>query len=598
MVGHREAARLLAPLVRRVSGIFALIPTQERIARAARSLAEVNVYRYAFSVLIRTRNIGIATVGVVGNLVLVLVPYDAVDVPVRRSADLLSKFNYIPLDVLVFGVVTHAIALQHILNLLLGRHLREIRIDCFKIVVHCNSIVQLSLKSLGARGGIVVASVISSRLVLDCPVFSNVKIRDVVLRFGFRIKPNGVKLRALSGELVFDSCNEIVTLAVCLRGPTSEDLALVANVHFRRIGERNCPSAIRGLDRPGGGTTGSAVGVKGYSALGRGLYAEVDLFDDIGVTKPTAIIILERELIPVLCICGSCNHCIAIIAISISLIGDRSFRSLLIPFPRSCIFKAPAIGISPIRRRNPVGGLARRKDVRIGRGARASHGERRDLVVRGRGKGHSTNRHAIGELRRGDGKRILLLNILGLALGVRHGDALELVILSRLDGQGKVLVSRDLNVLGLGDLLLLALGVGQSDGAVLDVDRQSRNAISLPRGAIGSRLVRGGNLRGLDGDRQTVLHGLGGNRVRAGLVGGHIGVHTVDGVEHVARLEAVVGSHRELDLGLGREIDRILVLGDRLLGAVRVGVLERRVRDLDRYLSGGILLDRGGVILG
>ena len=125
-----------------------------------------------------------------------------------------------------------------------------------------------------------------------------------------------------------------------------------------------------------------------------------------------------------------------------------------------------------------------------------------------------------------------------------------------------------------------------------------RNAVSLPRGVIGSRLVRGGNLRGLDGDRQAVVHGLGGNRVRAGLVGGHIGVHTVDGVEHAARLEAVVGSHGELDLGLGREIDRILVLGDRLLGAVRVGVLERRVRDLDRYLSGGILLDRGGVILG
>ena len=120
----------------------------------------------------------------------------------------------------------------------------------------------------------------------------------------------------------------------------------------------------------------------------------------------------------------------------------------------------------------------------------------------------------------------------------------------------------------------------------------------LPRGVIGSRLVRGGNLRGLDGDRQAVVHDLGGNRVRAGLVGGHIGVRTVDGVEHAARLEAVVGSHRELDLGLGREIDRILVLGDRLLGAVRVGVLERRVRDLDRYLRGGILLDRGGVILG
>ena len=121
---------------------------------------------------------------------------------------------------------------------------------------------------------------------------------------------------------------------------------------------------------------------------------------------------------------------------------------------------------------------------------------------------------------------------------------------------------------------------------------------SLPRGVIGSRLVRGGNLRGLDGDRQAVVHGLGGNRVRTGLVGGHIGVRTVDGVEHAARLEAVVGSHGELDLGLGREIDRILVLGDRLLGAVRVGVLERRVRDLDRYLRGGILLDRGGVILG
>ena len=122
--------------------------------------------------------------------------------------------------------------------------------------------------------------------------------------------------------------------------------------------------------------------------------------------------------------------------------------------------------------------------------------------------------------------------------------------------------------------------------------------LGLPRGVIGSRLVRGGNLRGLDGNRQAVVHGVGGNRVRAGLVGGHIGVRTVDGVEHAARLEAVVGSHGELDLGLGREIDRILVLGDRLLGAVRVGVLERRVRDLDRYLRGGILLDRGGVILG
>ena len=121
---------------------------------------------------------------------------------------------------------------------------------------------------------------------------------------------------------------------------------------------------------------------------------------------------------------------------------------------------------------------------------------------------------------------------------------------------------------------------------------------ALPRGIIGSRLVRGGNLRGLDGDRQAVVHDLGGNRVHTGLVGGHIGVRTVDGVEHAARLEAVVGSHGELDLGLGREIDLILVLGDRLLGAVRVGVLERRVRDLDRYLSGGILLDRGGVILG
>ena len=121
---------------------------------------------------------------------------------------------------------------------------------------------------------------------------------------------------------------------------------------------------------------------------------------------------------------------------------------------------------------------------------------------------------------------------------------------------------------------------------------------SLPRGVIGSRLVRGGNLRGLDGDRQAVVHDLGGNCVRAGLVGVHIGVHTADGVEHAARLEAVVGGHGELDLGLGREINRILVLGDRLLGAVRVGVLERRVRDLDRYLSGGVLLDRGGVALG
>ena len=312
MVGHREAARLLAPLVHRVNGIFALIPTQERIARASRSLAEVNVYRYAFSVLIRTRNISIATVGVVGNLVLVLVPYDAVDVPVRRSVDLFSKFNYIPLDVLVFGVVAHAIALQHILNLLLGRHLREIRIDCFKIVVHCNSIVQLSLKILGARGGIVAASVISSRLVLDCPVFSNVKIRDVVLRFGFRIKPNGVKLRALSGELVFDSCNEIVALAVCLRGPTSEDLALVANVHFRRIGERNCPSAIRGLDRPGGGTAGSAVGIERHGALGRSLYAEVKYLVHLVFTeKSTVAIILQGELVTVLCVCSSRNHCIA-----------------------------------------------------------------------------------------------------------------------------------------------------------------------------------------------------------------------------------------------------------------------------------------------
>ena len=197
-----------------------------------------------------------------------------------------------------------------------------------------------------------------------------------------------------------------------------------------------------------------------------------------------------------------------------------------------------------------------------------------------------------------NGINAILAGNLGGLVGIRHGDALELVILSRLDGQGEILVSRDLNVLRLGDLLLLALGVGQGDGAVLDVDRQSRNAISLPRGAVGSRLVRGGNLRGLDGDRQAVVHDLGGNRVRAGLVGGHIGVRTVDGVEHAARLEAVVGSHRELDLGLGREIDRILVLGDRLLGAVRVGVLERRVRDLDRYLRGGILLDRGGVILG
>ena len=125
-----------------------------------------------------------------------------------------------------------------------------------------------------------------------------------------------------------------------------------------------------------------------------------------------------------------------------------------------------------------------------------------------------------------------------------------------------------------------------------------RRLVDRLGGVIGSRLVRGGNLRGLDGDRQAVVHDLGGNRVRAGLVGGHIGVRTVDGVEHAARLEAVVGSHGELDLGLGREIDRILVLGDRLLGAVRVGVLERRVRDLDRYLRGGILLDRGGVILG
>ena len=192
----------------------------------------------------------------------------------------------------------------------------------------------------------------------------------------------------------------------------------------------------------------------------------------------------------------------------------------------------------------------------------------------------------------------ILAGNLGGLVGIRHGDALELIILGRLDGQGEILVGRDLDVLGLGDLLLLALGVGQGDGAVLDVDRQSRNAIGLPRGVIGSRLVRGGNLRGLDGDRQAVVHGLGGNRVRAGLVGGHIGVYTVEGVEHAARLEAVVGSHGELDLGLGREIDRILVLGDRLLGAVRVGVLERRVRDLDRYLSDGILLDRGGVILG
>ena len=129
-------------------------------------------------------------------------------------------------------------------------------------------------------------------------------------------------------------------------------------------------------------------------------------------------------------------------------------------------------------------------------------------------------------------------------------------------------------------------------------NRHRLGGSSLPRGVIGSRLVRGGNLRGLDGDRQAVVHGHSGNRVHTGLVGVHIGVRTADGVEHAARLEAVVGGHGELDLGLGREIDRILVLGDRLLGAVRVGVLERRVRDLDRYLSGGILLDRGGVILG
>ena len=290
MVGHREASRLLAPLVHRVSGIFALIPTQERIARAARSLAEVNVYRYAFSVLIRTRNIGIATVGVVGNLVLVLVPYDAVDVPVRRSADLLSKFNYIPLDVLVFGVVAHAIALQHILNLLLGRHLREVRIDCFKIVVHRNSSVQLSLKSCGAAGGVVVASVISGRLVLDCPVFSNVKIRDVVLRFGLWIKPDSVKLRALFGELIFNSRNIIATLAVGLRGPTSKDLAFVADVHVRRIGERNCPGVIRRLDRPCGGTTGSAVSIECYgSLLGHNVNREDQAIVAVDIRCPGAL---------------------------------------------------------------------------------------------------------------------------------------------------------------------------------------------------------------------------------------------------------------------------------------------------------------------
>ena len=406
MIRHLKAARLLAPLVCRVLGFRVLIPTKERIARATRNDVEPYVDSCAFSVLIRTRDIGIATVGVVGNLVLVLVPYDAVDVPVRRAADLLSIFNYIPLDVLVFGVVTHAIASQHILNLSLSRHLREVRVDCIKIVVHCNSIVQLSLKSFGAAGGVVVASVISGRLVLDFSVFSNIEVRNVVLRFGLRIKPDSVKLCALPGELVLDSCNKIVALAVGLRGPASEDLTLVADAHARRIRKRDCPGAIRRLDRPGGGATGSSVGVEGYGALGRGLYAEVDLLVYFTATEnPALAVILKGELVAVLRVRSSRNYCIAVILISISVRGNRSLGPLLIiPFPRCLILKAPAVGSSLIRCRNPVGGLARRKDVRIGRGARASHGERRDLVARSRSDGHGADRHTVGEVLRGDGE--------------------------------------------------------------------------------------------------------------------------------------------------------------------------------------------------
>ena len=456
------------------------------------------------------------------------------------------------------------------LNGTVTRRLVYVRRNECIVVVDCDFLFDGAPHTRAAASGEVAgatAADVCVRLVGD--VASDAK-EEFCTNFALRVIlcPDSVVRLAVANSNLLRRIRQI--LAGPISGPTDEGIAIPAESTLLKRGERHSIIAILHLR----GGLGEAIPLPAVRVKGDGDLGDLDVNaeDYSAVTQDFSVAGGNR--------------------------GDRLIRPLFredIPIfigGHRChlaVGRRPAMVVPPVVIRTTYGYLT--TDIQgLGRSTRSlgiRSGNRRNLDV-----------GSLDNLVGRNGINAILAGNLGGLVGIRHGDALELVVLGRLDGQGKVLVSRDLNVLGLGDLLLLALGVGQSDGAVLDVDRQSRNAISLPRGVIGSRLVRGGNLRGLDGDRQAVVHGLGGNRVRAGLVGVHIGVHTVDGVEHAARLEAVVGGHGELDLGLGREIDRILVLGDRLLGAVRVGVLERRVRDLDRYLSGGVLLDRGGVILG
>ena len=204
-----------------------------------------------------------------------------------------------------------------------------------------------------------------------------------------------------------------------------------------------------------------------------------------------------------------------------------------------------------------------------------------------------------------NGVNAIFAGNLGGLVSVRHGDALELVVLGRLNGQGKVLVSRDLNVLGLGDLLLLALGVGQSDGAVLDLDGKGDSGLLLVLDGrvvglggllLGRRLGLGDGLGG-DLDRGAVGHVGGGEGVLAALVGGDVrlravGSHGLDGSD----LLTVIGRNRELEVK-GAVDHRGLVgrVGSDVLLAVLV-IGERGTGNVKGKRGGGVLDDGCGLV--
>ena len=170
-----------------------------------RCVVEVYINRLALTVASRHGDIAGTAIRIIGDLVRRVIDDDAVDIPtdlIALSVYIISKpsFNYIPLDVLSFGVVANLVVRMRSvvvsnlpLNILIRRHACQVFLNKFGIIVNCDRLLQRTLK-LSAIVFRKITTIITGRFKRLLAVSANVEIcsQDVSVR-AFTVVPDSIK---------------------------------------------------------------------------------------------------------------------------------------------------------------------------------------------------------------------------------------------------------------------------------------------------------------------------------------------------------------------------------------------------------------------